>query len=364
MTENSTGADSLSSAPVLVTGGAGHLGANLVHRLLDDGVKVRVLLRHESNNEALESLDVEKFYGDLRDLESLRPAVEGCQGIYHAAAKISTIDGNKAYRRELYECNVVGTRNLLQVARECEAGRVVVTGSFSAVGYNLDNPSAPSDETMQFYPLVRTMPYERSKAFVEHECWQAVMKGQDVVVAICCALIGGWDFYPSRLGRTMVDYTNGKLRAYVDGGFEFVAARDIVEGHLLCMKKGRSGERYIFSSGYKTISEILQMYEEISGIPPPARRIPTPLMLVFSEVASAYLSRFHPSFPQRFTPGAIHLLQLCRHASTQKAQQELGYKPSSIRDAVKEAYSFHYHRRQVIINPHAKPPELDGMKWK
>ena len=109
------------------------------------------------------------------------------------------------------------------------------------------------------------MPYERSKALVEHECWRAAATGQDVVVATCCAVVGGADFFPSRLGRTLCDYTTASLHAYVDGGFEFVAARDIVEGHLLCMHRGRSGEKYIFSSEYKTISEILDLYEEVSG---------------------------------------------------------------------------------------------------
>ncbi|MXX17488.1 MAG: NAD-dependent epimerase/dehydratase family protein [Gammaproteobacteria bacterium] len=350
-----------SAPPVLVTGSAGHVGANLVRRLLADGTRVRVLLRHEDNNEGLEGLGVERSFGDIRDLNATRQAVEGCQGVYHVAAKISTIDGNHAYRREVYECNVIGTRNVLQAARESEAGRVVVTGSFSAVGYDLDDPSTPSDETMQFYPMERTMPYERSKALVEHECWRAAAMGQDVIVATCCAVIGGSDYFPSRLGRTLCDYTNGKLRAYVDGGFEFVAARDIVEGHLLCMHRGRSGEKYIFSSEYKTISEILDLFEEVSGVSRPARRIPTHMMLAFSEVASYYLSRFHPSFPQRFTPGAIRLLKMCRHADTGKAQRELGYQPTSIRAAVHEAYAFHYHR-SAIANPLAKRPCEDAMR--
>ena len=63
-------------------------------------------------------------------------------------------------------------------------------------------------------------------------------------------------------------------------------------------------------------------------------------MLAFSEVASSYLSRFHPDFPQRFTPGAIRLLKKCRHADLSKAKRELGYQPTSIRDAVHEAYAF------------------------
>ncbi len=344
-----------SMPPVFVTGAAGHVGANLVRRLLHDGVRVRVLLRHEDNNEGLEGLDVERSFGDIRDLNATKSALSGCQGVYHCAAKVSTIEGDRAHRRDVYECNVLGTRNVLQAAREAKAGRVVVTGSFSAVGYDLDHPSAPSDETMQFYPMDRTMPYERSKALVEHECWRAVAAGQDVVVATCCAVVGGSDFFPSRLGRTLCDYANRKLHAYVDGGFEFVAARDIVQGHLLCMQRGRSGEKYIFSSEYKTISDILDLFAEVSGLPRPRRRIPTPLMLVFSEVASFYLSRSHPGFPQRFTPGAIRLLQKRRRADNGKARRELGYKPTSIRAAVREAYAFHYGRN-AIKNPLARRP--------
>ncbi|MCY3803155.1 MAG: NAD-dependent epimerase/dehydratase family protein [Gammaproteobacteria bacterium] len=361
MTSGLNTSNGSSPPPVFVTGAAGHVGANLVLRLLGDGVRVRVLLRHGDNNEAMEGLEVERVYGDIRDLDDTRRALEGCQGVYHVAAMISTIEGNHAYRRDIYECNVLGTRHVLQAARETGAGRVVVTGSFSAVGYDLDNPSLPSDETMQFYPMERTMPYERSKALVEHECWRAAAQGQDVMVATCCAVIGGADYFPSRLGRTLCDYTNGKLRAYVDGGFEFVAARDIVEGHLLCMAHGRAGEKYIFSSEYKTISEILDLYEEVTGISRPGRRIPTHMMLAFSEVASFYLSRFHPSFPQRFTPGAIRLLKKCRHADTGKAKRELGYCPTSIRDAVHQAYAFHYHRG-AIQNPLANPPREEALR--
>ncbi len=351
-------ADGPLQPPVFLTGAAGHVGANLVRRLLKDGVRVRVLLRREDNNEGVEGLDVERVHGDIRDVDGTRRAMEGCQGVYHVAAKISTIEGNRAHRREVFECNVVGTRNVLQAAREVEAGRVVVTGSFSAVGYDLDDPSAPSDENMLFYPMERMMPYERSKSLVELECWKAAARGQDVIVATCCAVIGGHDYLPSRMGRTLCDHTKGKIRAYVDGGFDFVAARDIVEGHILCMHQGRSGEKYIFSSEYKTIDEILNLFEEVTGIGRSSRRIPSKAMLIFSEVASFYLSRFHPEVPQRFTPGAIRLLRQCRHADTTKARRELGYQPTTIRDAVHDAYAFHY-ARNAITNPLAKPPRTN-----
>ena len=354
--ESSNSTSGTSAPPVFLTGAAGHVGANLVRKLLDDGVRLRVLLRSKENNESLEGLDVERVYGDIRDLDATREAITGCHGVFHTAALVSTIDGDDAHRRDVFESNVIGTRNVLQAAREVEAGRVVVTGSFSAVGYDLDDPSAPARESMPFYPMERTMPYERSKAMVESECWHAAAAGQDVVIATSCAVVGGNDFFPSRMGRTLCDFANHKLHAYVDGGFEFVAAEDIVQGHLLCMERGRSGQKYIFSSEYKTISDMLDLFQEVSGVKRPRREIPVGLMLAFSEVASYALSRFYPSYPQRFTPGAIRLLQQRRHADTSKAKEELGFQPTTIRSAIQDAYAFH-HQRGAITNRRAKRPE-------
>jgi nucleoside-diphosphate-sugar epimerase len=360
LTNNPVGSGDPSAAggcdTVLVTGAAGHLGANLVRALIDRGQRVRVLLQEQCNNTGVDGLAVERIYGDLRDRDSTRSAVAGCSRIYHCAAMISTINGNSRHRRDIFECNVVGTRNLLQAAREHGVQRVVVTGSFSAIGYRVDDPSAPVDESNLFYPFHQAMPYERSKLQVEHECLKAFAEGQDVVVAVCCAIIGGNDFLPSRLGRVLCEYANGRLPAYVRGGFEFVAAEDIVEGHLLCMEKGRGGQRYIFSSEFLTLDQLLDLYQEVSGVSTARRRLPGPVMALFSELVSWYLSRFHADVPQRLTPGAIRLLRQCRHADISKATQELGYQPTPIRHAVAEAYAFHYGRG-TITNPRARAPQ-------
>lgn len=330
-----------SNKKTLVTGASGHLGANLVHRLLKQGEDVRVLLVSEHNNRALDGLPVEKFYGNLQDKESLTRAVKGCSHIFHAAAKVSTISGNAAHKQEIYNTNVLGTRYLLKSALDEGVQKVVVTGSFSAVGYDANNPSLPACEEKSFYPFRRMMPYEITKALMELEVMKKVTEGLDVSIAISCAIVGGHDYLPSRLGRTLCDYVHGKLRFYINGGFEFVTAEDIVSGHLLAMEKGVAGQRYIFSSEYKTIKEIVSIFSEVSGQSKLPLRLPSGIMLPLSEVISSYLSRFHPSFNQRFTPGAIRLLQKCRRADTTKAKDFLGYKPGLIKDAVHEAYEFH-----------------------
>jgi nucleoside-diphosphate-sugar epimerase len=330
--------------PVLVTGGSGHLGANLVRRLLDEGVAVRALVRQGSDNSALDGLTVERVYGDLRDPAAMATAVAGCERVYHCAAKLSTVGGGE---RDIYDCNVIGTRNLLAAALAARVKRVVVTGSFSAVGHH---PDRAQNEEDPFYPFGHALAYEKTKVLVEHETLRAVARGLDAVVATSCAIIGPADYKPSRMGRTLLDFANGKLHAYIGGGFEFVAARDIVEGHLLAMEKGRTGEKYIFASGYVTVDELMDHYEHVTGQRRPRLRLPGPLMLGIAEVTSPLLTRFFPDFPQRLTPGAVRLLRLGRRADTSKAQRELGFRPTPIADAIRDAY-VDFVRRGLVARP-------------
>jgi nucleoside-diphosphate-sugar epimerase len=328
----------------LITGSSGHLGANLVRRLLSDGHTVRALVRRGANNAALDGLNVERVYGDLRDPVSVAAAVRGCTQIHHCAAMLSTTSGNE---REIFDCNVIGTRNLLRAALEAGVPRVVVSGSLSAVG---DSGNHPSDETVPFYPFENLPPYSHTKAGVEHECLKAAVEGLHVVIATSCAIIGPNDFKPSRMGKTLVDFARGKLRAYIPGGFTFVAAADMVDGHMLCMEKGRAGQKYIFGTEFLTVDELMTIFEDVTGRRRPRLRLPPPLMAGIAQVSSFVLTNFFPDRPQRFTPAAVRFLRMERKADCTKAIRELGYRPTTIAQAVREAYEC-FVRRGVIQAP-------------
>ncbi len=332
---------------VFLTGASGHLGANLVRRLLEDGREVRVLVREGSENGAIDGLPVERVYGDLRDAERLARQMRGCRVAYHCAALISTANATPEAEREIFECNVLGTRNLLRAALAQGYDRVVVTGSFSAVGTDARDPSRPSNEEDVFYPFGEVLPYGRTKVQVEHEVLKAVAEGLDAVIATSCAIVGPHDHKPSRMGRTLLDFAHGKLSAYPTGGFEFVAARDVAEGHVLAMHRGRRGQKYILSSEFQTVDALMDVFEEVTGRPRPRLRLPGPLMSGIAAVSSRVLDAFAPSVPQRFTPAAVRFLRSSRRADTTKARVELGYRPTRVRDAVREAHE-DFARRGLV----------------
>jgi nucleoside-diphosphate-sugar epimerase len=343
---------------ILLTGGNGHLGANLLRRLLSQGAGVRVLLRPGSDNSTVDGLDVEPTIGDLRDPSSLAAATKGIDAIYHCAAQVSTVVRGE---QQLFANNVLGTRNLLRAALENGVRRVVVSGSLSAVGHRVDRPT---DETEPFNPFERHLPYSVSKAGVEHECLKAISEGLDVVTAISCAILGPNDFKPSRMGEVFTRYANGQLRAYVPGGFEFVAANDIAEGHVLAMQKGRTGQKYIISTQFMTFDDLFDLYKELTGRPKP-HRLPRKVMAAAANVSDFVHRRFLPGRRQLLTPAAIRLLGMGRRADITKARTELGYQPTSIAEAVRDAYEWFMARGvierapRIAVSRPAMRPETD-----
>jgi nucleoside-diphosphate-sugar epimerase len=342
---------------VFVTGGAGHVGNNLVRRLVDDGHDVRCLVLGGADNRGLEGLAVELVEGDIRDFDSMLRATKGCDRVFHVAAKVSTLNPSAGEQRDLFDINVHGVRNVMRAAMHNGVTRAVLTGSFSATGHDLDDPSRPSNEDLPFYPFEGSLPYARTKVLAEHEMLKCVVDGLDGVIATSCACVGPNDWLPSRMGRTMIDYANGRLRVFIDGGFDFVNARDLVQGHMLAMEKGRTGQKYIFSTHFHTLADFVQMFSETLGLPPVTLKLPGPLMAGLTGLYSGTLTKLFPNVPQRLTPGAIKILRMRRHADTTKAQTELGYRPTDLRSAVREAFAF-FHREGVIpVRPVEAEPQ-------
>lgn len=324
-------------AITLVTGATGHLGANLVRALLSQGKAVRAMVRARSDRSALAGLDVEIVEGDLGDFSSLERAVQGVTFLYHTAAMISVKSGD---RDELLRINVEGTRALMAAALLAGVKKVVHTSSFGAMGTPRDpktHLALCSTEQHLLEPSEDANDYERSKALSEIPVFEAAARGLDVCIVNPSAIVGPNDFRPSLVGRTIVDFGLGKMRAYIPGAFDWVPMRDVVTGHLLAMEKGRRGERYLLCGHVHTLDEIMDWLAEFTGRPRPRLRIPIWQMRTVAFFKDPIERNFFPHKAPRFNGHSIRLLTSGKHGSNEKARRELGLQPSSVKEAFGEA---------------------------
>src|SRR5580700_10044588 len=109
-----------------VTGATGFLGSQVARQLLARGAELRLLVRPTSRLDNIADLPADRVVGDLRDADSLRKGMAGCEFVFHVAAdyRLWALNG-----QELYQSNVDGTRNLLAVARDSGVRRVIYTSS-------------------------------------------------------------------------------------------------------------------------------------------------------------------------------------------------------------------------------------------
>jgi nucleoside-diphosphate-sugar epimerase len=148
----------------LVTGGAGFIGSNLVHALLERGEDVRVLDNFSTGHRAnLEDLDVELVEGDLRSFERVAVAARGAEVIFHQGA-LPSVPRSIQDPLTSTAVNVEGTLNILLAARDAGVRRVVFASSSSVYG---DAPGMPRRESQPLAPLA---PYAVSKLAAEQYC--------------------------------------------------------------------------------------------------------------------------------------------------------------------------------------------------
>ena len=140
----------------LVTGGGGFLGGVIVKMLREQGDQVVSISR--SRYAELETLGVEQVQGDLADQAAVLKAAQGCDIIYHVAAKAGIWGSYDSF----YQANVVGTRNILSACKESGITKLVYTSSPSVVfdGNDVEggNESLPyPDHFEAFYPQTKAM---------------------------------------------------------------------------------------------------------------------------------------------------------------------------------------------------------------
>lgn len=311
--------------PTLVTGATGFVGWHVARTLLERGHQVRALTR----GKPVPELDVELVTGDLRDRASLDRAAAGCGAVFHVAADYRLWAADP---QELYRSNVDGTLHLLEAARDARVDRVVYTSTVGCIG--VEGHAAGTEDAATTLESMHGA-YKRSKYLAELAVINFAHTGFPVVVVNPTAPVGDHDFKPTPTGKITVDYLTGQMPAFVDTGLNLVDVRDVAEGHLLALERGRPGERYILGAENLTLEGICQILEQVSGRPAPKLRIPLWVAYLAGYASSAWASI--SGEPPRVPIDAVRMSAKKMWVSHAKAARELGYQPGSVQEALHRA---------------------------
>src|SRR5271166_3323030 len=312
-----------------VTGSTGFLGSHVARKLLAEGAELRLLVRANSRTDNIAELPAERVVGDLRDVESLRRGMSGCEVVFHVAAdyRLWAIDG-----QQLYQSNVEGTRNILQATRDSHVRRVVYTSSVATMGFG--NNGRVTDESTPVALEDMIGDYKRSKFMAERLVIEAARSGQNIVMVNPTTPIGERDIKPTPTGRIVVDFLRRKFPAYVDTGLNLVDVGDCAEGHLLAMEKAVPGERYILGGENLTLKQILDKLAAITGLPSPSIRLPYAVAYATGAVDTLVSGKILKHEP-RVTLDSVRMGRKKMFVTSAKAQRDLGWNPGPVDGALR-----------------------------
>lgn len=314
---------------IAVTGATGHLGANLVRLLIERGHTVRALHHRSHGLDPLEGLPIERRPCDVLDVATLQAGFAEVDAVINLAAVIS-IRGDPDGR--VMRTNVEGPRNVVAACLETGVAKLIHFSSIHAFrlgkpGDVIDEDNAPADDTC--------FRYDYSKALGEREVLAGVERGLDATILNPTGVIGPFDFAPSRSGLMLQAILAGRMRVLVDGGFDWVDARDVAHAALAAVDRGVAGERYILSGHWASFADLGAMCDAISGhrvrrwmVPVGMARLGLPIAGLFDRLTGC-----EPLFTNESLKIVQHGCKMCSHA---KATRVLGFQPRPLRQTLRE----------------------------
>jgi dihydroflavonol-4-reductase len=322
----------------LVTGATGHIGNVLVKELLKKGEKVRVFILPGEDLAPLNGLDVEIFNGNVLDPKSITPALKDIENVFHLAGIISIMPGQD---QMVHDVNVNGTYNMVKAARVAGVKRFVYTSSIHA--FKRMAHGVVINEEVPIDPNSAIAAYDRSKAEATLSVLAEVKLGLPAVIVCPTGVIGPYDYKGSELGELIQEWMVHKVDFLIEGKYDFVDVRDVVQGMISARDRGTIGQIYILSGESIRVIDIWRLVKELVNLKSFFIQIPIKLAMLTARFSQVYykMSRTKP----KFTTYSIETILSNSTINNIKARTILEYSPRALRDTISDTVSWWQERK-------------------
>ncbi|MEO6546956.1 MAG: NAD-dependent epimerase/dehydratase family protein [Ferruginibacter sp.] len=254
---------------ILVTGGAGLLGGELIRQLLLQGCEVRAIYNKTPLPDfGLENL--QQFQCNILDIIGLEEAMQDVDLVYHCAA-IVTFD--PARRSELFQVNVEGTANVVNAALNAGVKKLLHVSSVAALGRIREDKAV--NESMVWTEETSNSIYGESKYRGEMEVWRGIGEGLEAVIVNPSIILGAgdWSTGSSQLFKNVYD----EFPWFTEGTTGFVDARDVAKAMIKLMESAIINERFIISAENVSYQELFNLIAKTFHKKQPYKKV-TPMI--------------------------------------------------------------------------------------
>lgn len=265
------------STKILVTGGTGFLGAYILKDLIEHGYAVRAIRRSRKMPAFIPAAicdKVEWVDGDVLDVVALEEALEGVDAVIHSAAVVSFA---RRDRKNMYQVNVEGTANVVNLLLEKNIKRLVYISSVAALGRTPQKSHV--NEEKKWEDTAHNTHYAKSKHKAELEIWRGISEGLNAVILNPSTILGYGDWNNSSCAIFKTVYK--EFSWYTPGNNGFVDVEDVARAAVLLMESGISEQRYIVNGDNWPFKKLQDSIAEGFGKKKPKYKT-TPLLLALA----------------------------------------------------------------------------------
>lgn len=254
---------------ILVTGATGLVGTHVMLQLLMQGYHVCALKREKSDCSIVKDIfdyydqsslfeKIEWRTADVTDIFSLRSAFDNITAVCNAAAMVSF---DKKEHKQMWQVNVEGTANIVDVALEVGVKTFCHVSSIGAIGHTTDGSSI--DEKTPFQPDEKRSIYSKSKFFQEMEIWKGIENGLNAIIVNPGVIIGPCT--PTRSSGLIASTMQKGTSFFTNGSTGYVDVRDVATAIVGLMQKEKYGERYILVGENSTVRNVQNIFADYFG---------------------------------------------------------------------------------------------------